>query len=122
VRLGLLVGLCLVWSACAEAVVGTGSENLTAGATQDASFPKDATNPNPEEGGEGADANTNTGETGTDTRESFADDHLPDAYNPLCAEEMPELDAELVAASIMLVMDRSGSMVGAICIHMHASL
>lgn len=111
VRLGLLVGLCLVWSACAEAVVGTGSENLTAGATQDASFPKDATSPNPEEGGEGADGNT--GATGTDTGERFADDHLPDAYDPLCAEEMPELDVELVAASIMLVMDRSGSMVGA---------
>ena len=93
--------------------MGTGSENLTAGATQDAGFPKDATSPDPEEGGQGADATTNTGARGTDTGESLADDHLPDPYDRLGAEEMPEFDVELMAASIMLVMDRSGSMVGA---------
>lgn len=114
-RLGMLLGLCLTWSACAEAVEGTGSQGVTAGASSDVSFPR---------GGQGTDAGVGAGaadgvsartdtESGqADSGERFADDHLPDAYDPLCAEEMPELDVELTAASMMLVMDRSGSMVG----------
>jgi len=114
----MLLLLCAVAGACAEAVEGTGSENLSAGNSQDVAFPMD---PNADPAGGGASDGPDAASDGSDTGaagdakadgKTFADDHLPDAYDPLCAEEMPELDVELVAASILLVMDRSGSMAG----------
>ncbi len=107
----VLCSLALI-AACGESVEGAGSENVNAETSQDVSFPM---GPNGENGGSqaGDDSSETSGDTEGDGGKTFADDHLPDTYDPLCAEEMPELDVELVAASIMLVMDRSGSMVGA---------
>ncbi len=110
IRLGLTLTISLALAACGESVEGAGSENINAGAGQDVSFPMGA---DANQGGDaGASLGSEDGSKG-DGGKTFADDHLPDTYDPLCAEEMPELDVELVAASMMLVMDRSGSMEGA---------
>ena len=110
IRLGLTLTLSLALAACGESVEGTGSENINAGAGQDVSFPMGA---DANQGGDAGDSLGSEDGSKGDGGKTFADDHLPDTYDPLCAEEMPELDVELVAASMMLVMDRSGSMEGA---------